>query len=51
VYSDGVYLNINEYYLNNGFSGTLNYDGLKVSLIKDFKYDATNFKISNLTNE
>jgi hypothetical protein len=48
VLSDGIYKTLNEYYNDSGFTNQLNYDGLKVSFITDFSYDAANFSIKDL---
>jgi hypothetical protein len=50
VLSDEVYMTIDDYYDDNGFTENLNYDGLKVSFVTDFKYEATSFSI-NLAEE
>jgi hypothetical protein len=51
VYSDGLYTTLDDYYKNNGFTGRLSYDGLKVSFIKDFKYNATGFSITDIPED
>lgn len=48
VLSDGIYKTLSEYYNDSGFTNRLNYDGLKVSFITDFSYDAANFSIKDL---
>jgi hypothetical protein len=48
VNSDGVYMTLEDYYNDNGFIEKLDYSGLKISFVTDFKYDATNFSIKDL---
>lgn len=48
VLSDGIYKTLSEYYNDSGFTNQLSYDGLKVSFITDFSYDAANFSIKDL---
>ena len=51
ILSDSIYVTLNDYKEDNGFTKQLDYSGLRVSFVKDFKYNASDFSIKNLPNK
>ena len=51
VYQDGIYVPLSLYRDNYGFTNILDYTGLRVSIIDNYDYDASNFAIKNIPKE
>lgn len=51
VYQDGIYLPLPLYRDNYGFTNVLDYAGLRVSIIDNYDYDASNFAIKDIPKE